>query len=100
MTRSCILVRLDQYLPYYETDSDIHGIFDKTLTKLKEAVIHPNTGMPATIAQDGHAFLHPLHHVPGGAEKTKKQYHCSICHEAGHNKSNYMHKTSDCTFRN
>ena len=83
MTRSCILARLDQYLPYYDTNSDIRGIFDETLTKLNEAAVHPNTGMPPTIAQKGRAFLHPSHHVLGGAEKTKKQYHCSICHEAG-----------------
>ena len=72
MTRFCILAPLYQYLLYYEIDSDIRGIFDETLTQLNEVAIHPNTGMPATIAQDGHAFLHPSHHVLGGAEKTKK----------------------------
>ena len=92
MTRSYILSRLDQYLPYYDTDSDIRGIFDETLTKLNEAAILPNTGMPGTIAKDGRDFVHPSHHVLGGAEKTKKPYHCSICHKTGHNKSNCSNK--------
>ena len=69
-SRAYILAQLEQYLPYYDTEPEIRQIFSDTMTQLHNAEIHPNTGMPATIAQKGRAFPHPSHNLLGGVEKT------------------------------
>ena len=85
-TRNNFLARIDPYVNLYGKNSQIDDILDTTLNNLEHLRIRPNPGMPPTISQQGHQFLHPSKNVLCGRQKTKRVYKCSLCGSTSHTK--------------
>ena len=78
-TRSGFLARIDPYVNLYGKNPQIDNILDTTLNDLEKLKVRPNPGMPPTLSQQGHQFLHPSKNVLCGRQKTKRVYKCSNC---------------------
>ena len=65
--RNSFLSRIDPFLNYYyDRNSKVNEIFDRTISDLEDLNIPPNRGMPPTIAQSGRLFSHSANNVIGG----------------------------------
>lgn len=91
--RNTFLARIDPFLNYYGRNNQVNEILDQTVSSLENLQIHPNKGMPPTIAQAGRSFAHPAKNVQmGGRQSTKRTYKCSVCGREGHTCRNCPYK--------
>ena len=82
------MARIDPYVNLYGKNPHVDQILDNALNDLERLQTRPNQGMPSTLAQQGHHFLHPSHNVMSGRQSTKKKYKCTQCGSTKHTKRN------------